>query len=321
MQEYVRRHKIPEAQELEIVAMYESVECTKPVADAFGVSDETVRRILKRRNVPRTHRHENKKPKKEANPCGKKYCWASVEMLRRHTHMKFMEIAEFTETPRNSVNNVISKRCPDTIEHRDYSLIDLDEVEREYLEGATTYELGEKYRVNHATIGKWMRARGVSHGQTGRGWAQARTCGLCGRKFTASVPNEKFCDTCKAEAERAQTARRKRMRYALKRGAPEAEGISWRDLIERDRGICQICGMPVDVNDKRWGVSGPLYPSQDHIVPLAKGGTDTMENSQLAHIICNSVKCATDMSEEVARHAEEQAAAYQLPRFDRAGVA
>lgn len=323
MQEHVRSHKISEAQELEVVAMYETVECTKPVAEAFGVSDETVRRILKRHGVPRTHRHP--KPANEAlkrtTNCNKKYCWPSVEMLRRNTGMRFMEISEFTGIPWNSVNNVISKRCADTIEHRDYSHIDIDEIEREYLAGATTYELGERYGVYHATISKWMINRGIRRGKPGRGWEQTRVCGMCGREFAASVPNEKFCDLCKEDAERMQTAKRKRMRYALKHGAPEAEGIGWRDLMERDHGICQICGMPVDINDRRWGDSGPLYPSQDHIVPLAKGGADTMENSQLAHVICNSVKNASDMSEEVARDAQEQAAAYQLPRVDRVGVA
>jgi 5-methylcytosine-specific restriction endonuclease McrA len=33
-----------------------------------------------------------------------------------------------------------------------------------------------------------------------------------------------------------------------------------------------------------------LYPSIDHIVPLAKGGNHTWNNVQLAHHYCNTLK-------------------------------
>ena len=40
-------------------------------------------------------------------------------------------------------------------------------MEQEYLAGASTYELGEKYGVNHATISKWMQKRGHCRGKGG----------------------------------------------------------------------------------------------------------------------------------------------------------
>ena len=61
-------------------------------------------------------------------------------------------------------------------------------------------------------------------------------------------------------------------------------------VVERDNGICQICGKRCDPNDKRWGSFGPNYPTLDHIRPLSKGGTHTWDNVQCACGMCNSNK-------------------------------
>ena len=67
--------------------------------------------------------------------------------------------------------------------------------------------------------------------------------------------------------------------------------ITLKKLIKRDKGICQICGEPVDVNDIENGHIRKLYPTLDHIKPLSKGGTHTWDNVQLAHMACNAGKC------------------------------
>ena len=69
------------------------------------------------------------------------------------------------------------------------------------------------------------------------------------------------------------------------------KGINLNKLILRDRGICKICGEKVDVNSRNQKGIGLYYPTIDHIVPLSKGGGHTWENVQLAHMICNSIKC------------------------------
>lgn len=48
-------------------------------------------------------------------------------------------------------------------------------------------------------------------------------------------------------------------------------------LIERDDGICGICGSDID----------PLDYHIDHIVPLSLGGDHTYDNTQVAHPSCN----------------------------------
>lgn len=78
----------------------------------------------------------------------------------------------------------------------------------------------------------------------------------------------------------------------------DAFGCEYDDSITLDfvykkyNGVCQICGTPVDVNDRCGNGIGKKYPTLDHIIPLSKGGTHTENNVQLAHMICNSKKGA-----------------------------
>ena len=65
--------------------------------------------------------------------------------------------------------------------------------------------------------------------------------------------------------------------------------------MQRDDNICKICGRQVDTEDyyytdEGYFIAGNNYPSIDHIIPLAKGGTHTWDNIQLAHRHCNTIK-------------------------------
>jgi 5-methylcytosine-specific restriction endonuclease McrA len=57
-------------------------------------------------------------------------------------------------------------------------------------------------------------------------------------------------------------------------------------LIQRDLGICQLCGKQI-TEDR-----GSMGPSPDHIIPLSKDGLHAYENLQLAHLACNHRKNA-----------------------------
>lgn len=75
------------------------------------------------------------------------------------------------------------------------------------------------------------------------------------------------------------------------RGAEYDRSINLKNVINKFNGVCQICGKPVDINDRDGNVIGKMYPTIDQIKPLSKGGGHTWDNVQLAHLICNSRKC------------------------------
>lgn len=66
------------------------------------------------------------------------------------------------------------------------------------------------------------------------------------------------------------------------------------DVIERDNGTCYICGCKTSRQDyylsHGWFTVGNTYPTIDHVIPLARGGTHTWDNVRLACRLCNSTK-------------------------------
>lgn len=273
--------------EAEIVKCYEKNESARIVAEAFGISDETVRRVLIRNGISRTHRHDNDRNKTElTSNCKTKYCPALIVMLVTVIGMSHREVQSIINAKHVSiVGSVISRKGLQ--KKPTYSAdLDMDEIEREYLAGATTYELGIKYGVHHATISKWMRQRG--HARCN----EKRTCETCGLEFTAHTHNAKYCSKkCYYKSlQSSHSHAGSSTRRARRRGAVIEYGITLKRLYERDNGICAICGGVCDWNDIHNGVVGAMYPTRDHIIPLAKGGSHTWDNVQLAHKYCNSVK-------------------------------
>lgn len=134
------------------------------------------------------------------------------------------------------------------------------------------------------------------------------TCSECGREYTRhqyeiamhrknrALKVPKYCSrACSQKAfmrgyKHGARAKRKKVESSAK-----VDAIPLSELIERDGGICQLCGDPVDKTDcffDSYGSfhTGRLYPTVDHIKPLAKGGKTTWDNVQLAHFHCNSAK-------------------------------
>jgi 5-methylcytosine-specific restriction endonuclease McrA len=101
-----------------------------------------------------------------------------------------------------------------------------------------------------------------------------------GREFVAKA-REKDEETFLRRRREIQRRRRARK---IQQGT---DGYSDADIYQRDSGICQLCRLPVP-SDRRF--PDPLSASIDHIVPISKGGSDTADNVQLAHLSCNKQK-------------------------------
>jgi 5-methylcytosine-specific restriction endonuclease McrA len=71
-----------------------------------------------------------------------------------------------------------------------------------------------------------------------------------------------------------------------------------RKVIAASRAACHICGLPIDYTLK--------WPNKrcfviDHVVPLDRGGADSLENLRAAHADCNSTKRARPYAPIVRR--------------------
>lgn len=285
-----RPRALSKEEEREALNLYEKYENARQVANFFECSDQTIYRILKKYGIPRTHRHE-KARKREPFPsnCKTKYCPAVIVMLYVVGNYTSSDISRLTNIPIASVCNTLRRRCGDAFVSRQDVLrnAEVDSIASEYVNGATTYELGKKYCVHHSTISKLMCKRGIRRGK-GNSTGHVATCQRCGKRFTAHRSNQKYCSmTC----QRAVTG----MRHDdLLRCANHGYAIPLLEVYKRDKGRCYICGKKTDWKDFRMvngcKVIGNLYPTRDHVIALHNGGTHTWDNVRLACHRCNSAK-------------------------------
>lgn len=127
-----------------------------------------------------------------------------------------------------------------------------------------------------------------------------KSCVVCGTQFKHPGTNEVICSAkCEpallkmwrknyeqTDAFRESSRQREYLRRARKAAAP-TEQFSRTDIFERDGWCCQLCAAPVN-RQVKW--PHPDFPTIDHIIPLARGGSHTRINVQCAHLICNLQK-------------------------------
>lgn len=115
-------------------------------------------------------------------------------------------------------------------------------------------------------------------------------CPCCGKITT----RPKYCsDKCATRvSEKAYRHTHDAHRRARLKDQIVDRDITLEKLFERDGGICWICGMMCDYNDKvmrnKTTIAGNLFPSIDHVKPLSEGGEHSWKNIKLAHRICNT---------------------------------
>lgn len=108
-------------------------------------------------------------------------------------------------------------------------------------------------------------------------------CEPCGKPFVQTSGSHRFCSRRCADSKRVSNWNNRRFeRYGV-----TPEKFLAVEIYERDGWICKLCDIPVNPKAE---VPHPFAPTQDHIIPLHKGGQHTRENVQLAHFYCNSVK-------------------------------
>ena len=128
-------------------------------------------------------------------------------------------------------------------------------------------------------------------------WRQLRSliCVMCQspRESTGTLlKSGSRCKPCIIEHKKQITKKyktgnhRKRCKAA---GTKYDPSVTRQTLLEADGRRCRICNK---LTRPDYNFLHDLYPSIDHIVPIAKGGSHTWDNVQVAHRICNSRKSA-----------------------------
>ena len=162
-------------------------------------------------------------------------------------------------------------------------------------------------------------------------WADAyiphtHICRECGTEFTTTcgdMRSEFCCITCAEINERRRehaTLRHKELMRVKKTLREKqlarafVEEVSYEKLYARDSGICQICGLPVHPVK---GIDNSWDGTIDHIVPISVGGKHSMSNCQLAHRICNSLKCQSSSEYRLDWEKKASENNYWLIKFQR----
>lgn len=115
-----------------------------------------------------------------------------------------------------------------------------------------------------------------------------RECGICLARFTPGLnTTANFCSLrCARESRRQRNIESSAKRRALIRGA-FVEKVDPVHVFVRDGWICRACGVKTS---RSGGTTDPKYPNLDHVIPLSKGGTHSLDNCQLLCRKCNSEK-------------------------------
>lgn len=245
-------------EEPEVIYYYLKLNDTQITAKLFGVSDETIRRILIRNQIPRTGYKDGKK-KEVKKPRPRKPTEEEINLIvddYYNTDGTFVSIGKkYHRTPK-AVSQVI-KRHGHGIKYCEYNSpkITNKQLLEEICKGSNCNAIARQYNTTPENIYRRARKLGFKVSSIGWGGHWHRRCSHYNR-----------CDSFD-------------------------ESITLDAVITKYDGICQLCGQKVDKTDIVNGHIRKRYPTVDHITPLSKGGEHTWDNVQLAHMGCNAGKC------------------------------
>lgn len=109
------------------------------------------------------------------------------------------------------------------------------------------------------------------------------TCAWCDGEIVVPVSytgHGKYHEDCRKQAARVHNRKKTLKRQFVKTDLR----VTHEEVAERDNWICYLCGEAVDMSLPRTSKMGATL---DHVVPISRGGEDSLENLRLAHWTCN----------------------------------
>lgn len=207
---------------------------------------------------------------------------AQVVFLVKHDYT-VGEIERLAKCPDATIWRILREHNLKAITHGQKT----DKIVKPYREaGLTITEIANALNWTRGRVKTSCQRLGLNVAPT-----YTRTCKVCGNEFTTQVKQQITCGAkCGRKLDdRLRDRRLKNLKY-------KDRTITLKGVYERDRGVCYICGAPTDFNDyvlknnKR--CCRKNYPTIDHVIPIARGGSHTWDNVKLAHLSCNARKGA-----------------------------
>lgn len=125
-------------------------------------------------------------------------------------------------------------------------------------------------------------------------WNPERKCQWCGVSFISPTRRAIFCslkcNNKSFEHHNPEYLRDKNRKRRFRIRSTRLEKFTESDVRLRSGDDCYICGSPIDFELKH---PDPMCPSLDHIMPVSKGGSHTLDNVAMTHLRCNQRKSAT----------------------------
>jgi hypothetical protein len=122
---------------------------------------------------------------------------------------------------------------------------------------------------------------------------KVRACKICGIQFKTSFKKDRnLC--CSLKCSDINRALGHSMRNHTRRVrvlGKYHEPISFMAVFNRDKGKCKVCKVKLTMSNR--GDICDVAPELDHIIPIAHGGTHTLNNVQLLCRKCNGIKADT----------------------------
>lgn len=113
-------------------------------------------------------------------------------------------------------------------------------------------------------------------------------CKFCGKAFE-QYNGSHFCST-KCRKKNKNWIKRQNKEVRIKKAKENGQydrSITLAKLYKRDHGVCYLCGKHLILNNDYNRFDAPTI---DHVIPIAKGGTNTWGNVKLACRDCNVKK-------------------------------
>lgn len=288
---YIKREKPLTPLQAQVKELRMLGKCSSEIAEALNRSVNDINRVVKTIQMPFTE--EEKEKSRSYGSCkgwqGRtKKDKGLSNIISERTQGRFVYISGFTDTDHraflycNDCGNVSFISMQFLKPSRELQTVHCVHC-KQILEEAKAREKKQR-RTERETVQTENRRKKEAE----RAERSKRNCKECGKQFFSL--KRSFCsEDCSKKYNNRYCSRRKDKRFEHK------SNITWKRIAKKQGNlICALCGEECNVNDYKvingTVICGNLFPSVDHIIPCACGGSDSWDNVQLAHRGCNSRK-------------------------------